>query len=94
VELPPEILPLVNALRKNTAAQLASLSGGDYFLFKSRTAFDEDLQKISNQIRNYYLLSFQPKAGAEAGLHTIQVKLKGVPDAVVQTRRSYWLAAR
>lgn len=87
-ELPPQILPMVNALRQNTASELASLSGGDYMSFNSKRTFDEDLLRVSNQIRNYYLLSFKP--GGEPGLHSIRVRVAGYPDAVVQTRRTYW----
>jgi len=90
LELPPQILPLVNALRQNTASELASLSGGDYMSFNSKQAFDEDLQKVSNQIRNYYLLSFKPGAVLEPGLHSIRVRVTGYPGAVVQTRKTYW----
>ena len=89
-ELPPQILPMVNALRQNTAAELASLSGGDYMSFNSKTAFDADLQKVSNQIRNYYLLSFKPEANSASGLHSIKVRVTGYPDAVIQTRKTYW----
>ncbi len=88
-ELPPQILPMVNALRQNTAEELASLSGGDYMSFNSKRAFDEDLQRVSNQIRNYYLLSFKPGASAP-GLHSITVRVVGFPGAVVETRKTYW----
>lgn len=89
-ELPPQLLPMVNALRQNTAEELASLSGGDYMSFNSKRVFDEDLQKVSNQIRNYYLLSFKPGAASAAGLHSIRVRVTGYPDAVIQTRKTYW----
>lgn len=89
-ELPSQLLPMVNALRQNTAEELASLSGGDYMSFNSKQAFDEELQNISNQIRNYYLLSFNPGATSTPGLHTIRVRVTGYPDAVIQTRRTYW----
>ena len=89
-ELPPQLLPMVNALRQNTAEELASLSGGDYMSFNSKRAFDEDLQNVSNQIRNYYLLSFKPRAASTPGLHSIRVRVIGYPDAVIQTRKTYW----
>jgi VWFA-related protein len=89
-ELPPQLLPMVNALRQNTAEELASLSGGDYMSFNSKRVFDEDLQNVSNQIRNYYLLSFRPVSASAAGLHSIRVRVTGYPDAVIQTRKTYW----
>lgn len=89
-ELPPQLLPMVNALRQNTAEELASLSGGDYMSFNSKRIFDEDLQKVSNQIRNYYLLSFKPGTTSAPGLHSIRVRVIGHPDAVIETRKTYW----
>jgi VWFA-related protein len=91
LELPPEILPMVNALRQNTASELAELSGGDYMRFSTKQTFDQDLLRVSNQIRNYYLLSFKPPAKATPGLHSIQVRIQGHPEAVIQTRKTYWV---
>jgi VWFA-related protein len=89
-ELPPQLLPMVNALRQNTAEELANLSGGDYMSFNSKRTFDENLQNVSNQIRNYYLLSFKPVAASVPGLHSIRVRVIGYPDAVIETRKTYW----
>lgn len=89
-ELPPEFLMLVNALRRNTAFELASLSGGEYINFTTQRGFDDALDRISNQIHNYYLLSFALPPGAKPSLHMLKVRVPGHPDAVIQTRRNYW----
>ncbi|HMH15349.1 MAG TPA: VWA domain-containing protein [Edaphobacter sp.] len=57
----------VNALKKNAAHELASLSGGEYINFTSQKGFDNGLHQLSNHIHNYYLLSFQPHAEAKSG---------------------------
>jgi VWFA-related protein len=88
--LPPQIMPLINALRKNSASELADLSGGEYLKFTTQRGFEQDLQRISDQIHNYYLLSFTPPSGPAWGLHELRVRVASHPDAVVQTRRSYW----
>lgn len=88
--LPPQFLLAINALRKNTASELASLSGGEYLNFTTGRGFDEALQRISNQIHNYYLLSFKPAPTSTLSIHSIRVRIPDYPDAVVQTRRSYW----
>jgi hypothetical protein len=51
------------------------------------------LQRISNQIHNYYLLSYQPAADAAWSLHTVRVRVPDYPDAAIQTRKSYWSGA-
>lgn len=88
LELPPQIMAIVNALRTNASEAIASLSGGEHFSFGSRKSFDESLLKISNRIHNYYLLSFRPTAGTP-GLHALRVRVDGHPEAVIQTRRNY-----
>jgi hypothetical protein len=36
-------------------------------------------------------IRFAPLArGQNAGLHTLSVRVPGYPDAVIQTRKSYW----
>jgi VWFA-related protein len=88
--LPPQILPIINALRENAASELASLSGGEYMSFSSQKNFDQDLLNIANQIHNYYLLSFQPSSGGATAMHSLRVRVPEYPDALIQTRKSYW----
>ncbi|MGA3185940.1 MAG: VWA domain-containing protein [Bryobacteraceae bacterium] len=90
---PPQLVLLVNALKGNAASEIAALSGGEYLTFTSQKNFDADLQKIANQIHNYYLLSFKPPSDT-AGLHSLRVRVPDYPSAVIQTRKNYWLGAR
>jgi VWFA-related protein len=88
--LPPQLMAIVNALRRNTASELATLSGGEYMNFATQKGFDQSLQRISNQIHNYYLLSFRPSSSQAIGLHTLTVRISDFPEAAIQTRRNYW----
>jgi len=87
--LPPQLMLIVNALRRNTASELASLSGGEYVNFTTQKGFEDALQRIANQIHNYYLLSFKPQP-ATVGIHSLRVRVPDYPDAAIQTRRNYW----
>jgi VWFA-related protein len=87
---PPEFLLIANSLKRNAAAELAALSGGEYVNFATQKGFENQLQRISNQIHNYYLLSFKPASETAWGLHSIRVRVAGYPDAVIQTRKNYW----
>lgn len=80
----------INALRRNTAPQLASLSGGENMKFSSQRSLEDQLQRISNRIHNYYLLSFRPDPVPTLGLHSLRVRVPDYPDAFIQTRKSYW----
>lgn len=84
------LMAAVQGMRKNTAKSLAVLSGGDYFHFNNRNGFDGSLQKLTNRVHNYYLLSFPVPRGAEGGLHELRVTVQGYPQADVRARRSYY----
>jgi len=86
---PPQLLLVINALRRDSASELASLSGGEHFNFTTKRAFDQSLERIANRVHNYYLLRFQP-SGPIMILHSLRVRVEGYPDAVIQTRRNYW----
>ncbi|MGD0227761.1 MAG: VWA domain-containing protein [Terriglobia bacterium] len=88
--LPPELQLVVNALRRNAASDLASLSGGEYVNFTTQRGFEASLQRISNQIHDYYVLSFKPTSAPALSLHSLRVRVANYPDAVIQTRRTYW----
>jgi VWFA-related protein len=88
-EWPPQLLLVVNALRRDSASELASLSGGEHFNFTTKRAFDQSLERIANRVHNYYLLRFQP-SGPIMILHSLRVRVEGYPDAVIQTRKNYW----
>jgi VWFA-related protein len=87
---PPPLLMAVNALRANAASELASLSGGEYFRFASQKSFERILDRIANEIHNYYLLRFKPPDVPLLTLHHLRVRIYGRPDAVIQTRKTYW----
>jgi hypothetical protein len=88
--LPPEIQLITNALKANTASELAALSGGEYVNFTTQRGFEDGLQRISNHIHDYYLLSFKPSSSPNLNLHTLSVHVANHPDAIIQTRKSYW----
>jgi VWFA-related protein len=88
--LPPEIQLMVNALRRNAASELASLSGGEYVNFTTQRGFEDSIQRISNHLHDYYVLSFKPSSAQTLALHTLRVRVLDYPDAVIQTRKSYW----
>jgi hypothetical protein len=89
-QLSPKLKLAVNALRRNTASELASLSGGEHVKFATEKDLEDRLGRISNRIHNYYLLSFKPPSVPAFGLHSLKVRVPDYPDALIQTRRSYW----
>jgi VWFA-related protein len=82
---------IFGAMEKNLSAEVASLSGGESMTFDGRGELEQDLNVLSNHIRNSYILSFSPTS-AEPGLHAIKVQLARHPEMIVSARTSYWAA--
>jgi VWFA-related protein len=80
---------IFGAMRKNTSAELATLSGGEWSSFDNGGELAQDLGVLTNHLRNSYVLSFTPTS-AEPGLHTIKVRLVRHPDMIVSARSNYW----
>lgn len=81
---------IFDAMRKNTAAELATLSGGEAARFDNQHQLDDQLSILTNHLRNRYMLSFVPTS-ALPGLHALHVSLFNHPDFTVSARTSYWL---
>jgi hypothetical protein len=90
MDVMPLLFMAINAMRDNTASELATLSGGEYQNVITRKGFDRALGHLANQVHNFYLLSFQPQGTPAVGYHTIQVTVAGHPDYSVRSRTSYW----
>jgi VWFA-related protein len=82
---------IFGAMSKNTSAEVAKLSGGEWSSFDNRGELAQDLGILTNHIRNSYVLGFYPTS-TEPGLHTIKVSLVHHPELVVSARTSYWAA--
>jgi VWFA-related protein len=83
------IMMAVQAMRRNAARQIASLSGGEYAPFASNRSFEDRLQVVAKHARNRYLLSFRP-SDRTPGLHMLDVRLTRDLGARVVARASYW----
>ena len=77
------------AMRKNVPQSIASMTGGEYQLFKSRRSFESDLNNFTNHLHNRYLLSFTPRE-PQPGLHQLRVLLRTPGDSTVLARNNYW----
>ncbi len=84
----------LNAMRKNTAAEIAALSGGEHHKFRDGRDFERQLSIVADEIHNCYTLTFQPNS-AEPGFHTLRLEVAGQGKRLdIANRTSYWLAAR
>jgi VWFA-related protein len=79
----------VQAMRKNTPQTIATMTGGEYELFVSKTGFESRMMDFANHLHNRYLLSFEPK-DPHPGLHRVRVSLRQQREATVVARDRYW----
>jgi len=80
---------ILGAMSKNTSAEVATLSGGEWSSFDNAQELTQDLGVLTNHLHNSYVLSFTPTS-SEPGLHTITVRLARHPELRVSARSNYW----
>jgi len=79
-----------NALRTNTAEAIAQLTGGEFFHFHDDKDLKAGLIAVSNDVPNYYVLSFRPTPLAP-GLHALHLQIKDRSHLVIKSRSEYWM---
>jgi VWFA-related protein len=83
------VMMAISALKKNTAAAIPHMTGGQYLRFNNGKQLDNQLGMLANQVHNRYMLSFQP-SDDKPGLHSLNVKLRQPLQVKVLARTSYW----
>lgn len=68
-------------------------SGGREYSFVTRSALEEALSNLGEELHSQYLLTYQVAAEAQAGFHQLSVQVAN-PAHKVRTRRGFWLEAR
>jgi VWFA-related protein len=79
-----------NSLRTNIAESIAQLTGGEFFRFHDARDLKEGLIAASNDVPNYYLLSFRPTSPTP-GLHALHLEIKDLSKVVLKFRSEYWI---
>jgi len=79
-----------SSLRKNTAESVTELTGGEFRRFHDAKDLRAGLFAVSNDVRNYYVLSFRP-TNPVPGLHALQVVARNSSRIAVKSRTQYWV---
>jgi VWFA-related protein len=88
-QLLPAMMMAIAALKKNTAAAIPHMTGGEYLRFNSGKQLDRQIAMLANQVHNRYMITFRP-SDQTPGLHVLKVKLRQPLDVKVLARASYW----
>ena len=83
------VMMAIAAIKKNTAAAIPHMTGGQYLRFNSGKQLDRQIAMLANQVHNRYMITFQP-SGQTPGLHVLEVKLRQPLQVRVLARASYW----
>ncbi len=89
-DLGTPIAVALSAMRSNTAAEAANLSGGEHLEFGNKSDLESKLAALANSIHNRYALSFSPNP-TEPGFHTLHLAIPAQPTLKVAARTSYWM---
>jgi len=79
-----------DGMARNVPKSVAELTGGEYFGFKNAKTLSRKLISISNDVPNYYVLSFRPQS-PHTGFHVLQLRLKDRPELRLAARKAYWV---
>ena len=79
-----------DGFKRNVPESVAKLTGGEYFSFHNAATLKDRLIAISNDVPNYYVLSFRPKS-PDPGLHALELHLKDRPQLKVSSRKAYFV---
>ncbi len=77
------------SLKVKTAESIAELAGGEFFPFKNEKDLKTALIALSNNIPNYYVISFRPTTPTP-GIHALQV-ISARRSYAIKARREYWI---
>ncbi len=81
---------VLEAMRENTAAEFAALSGGRRVRFHDENDLEPEVSTLAHDIHDGYTLSFHPTSPAP-GFHAIRIEvLNGPPQLEVRWRTNYW----
>jgi VWFA-related protein len=65
-------------------------TGGTEFAFVKQRGLEDAVQRISQEIRSQYLISYRPNNAEEPGFHQLTITVEN-PAWVAKTRPGYWI---
>jgi VWFA-related protein len=88
------IKELVRLHKPDLSGLFTKTTGGRELSFLKKSALEQAIQLVSEEVHRQYILSFEPRGAvpSEPGtFHTIRVVVKNRPELHVKTREGYWI---
>ena len=79
----------LSALRADTSATIAELSGGESFPFATKSELEQQISLLANHFAATYTLSFRPTS-KQPGFHSLRLSIPAQSDLQISARSSYW----
>jgi VWFA-related protein len=101
--VPPDLGPggylygiqeLIRLHQQDLSSLFTKTTGGRELSFLKKSALEQAIQLVSEEVHRQYILSFEPRGASpsEPGtFHAIRVVVKGSPKLHVKTREGYWV---
>ncbi len=98
--VPPDLGPggyiyaiqeLIRLHQPDLSSLFARTTGGRTLNFLKKSALEQAIQLVSEEVHRQYILSFEPKGGEPGTFHAIRVAVKDRPELRVKTRDGYWV---
>jgi VWFA-related protein len=85
------IQELIRLHKPDLSSLFTKTTGGRSINFLKKSALEQAIQLVSEEVHREYILSFEPKGGEPGEFHPIRVTVKNRPKLQVKTREGYWV---
>ena len=97
--VPPDLGPgsylygiqeLIRLHKPDLSHLFTKTTGGRELSFLKKSALEQAIQLVSEEVHRQYILSFEPKGNQPGEFHAIRVVVKNRPELHAKTRDGYW----
>jgi VWFA-related protein len=81
---------LLHMDQPDLSSLFATATGAHTMNFLQKSALEDEIQAIGEEVHQQYIVSFQPPPGEPGIFHTIRVEVKDRPGLTAKTRAGYW----
>jgi len=97
--VPPDLGPgnpvyaigeLIRLHKPDLSSLFTKATGGRTLSFLKKSALEQAIQLVGEEVHRQYILSFEPKGGKAGEFHAIRVAVRDRPELRAKTRDGYW----
>ena len=97
--VPPDLGPgnyvyaiqeLIRLSKPDLSSLFTKTTGGRTLNFLKKSALEQAIQLVSEEVHRQYILSFQPRGSQAGEFHTVRVAVRDRPELHAKTRDGYW----